>query len=67
MRLTIVTPSLKQGRYLRECLASVRSAADAAHDHEVEHIVMDGGSSDETLAILREQSFATLPGLSVLA
>jgi len=58
MRLSVVTPSLNQARYLRECLASVRSAAEAAQGHEVEHIVVDGASSDETLAILREQSFA---------
>ena len=58
MRLAVITPSLNQARYLRECLASVRSAAEAAQGHEVEHIVVDGGSSDETLAILREQSFA---------
>lgn len=58
MRISVVTPSLNQGRYLRECLASVRSAAAAAQGHEVEHIVVDGGSNDETLAILREQNFA---------
>jgi glycosyltransferase involved in cell wall biosynthesis len=58
MRLSVVTPSLNQGRYLRECLATVRSAAEAAPGHEVEHIVVDGGSSDETSAILREQGFA---------
>ena len=58
MRLSVVTPSLNQARYLRECLVSVRSAGEAAQGHEVEHIVVDGGSSDETLAVLREQSFA---------
>jgi len=58
MRLSVITPSLNQGRYLRECLASVRAAAEAAHGHEVEHIVVDSCSSDETLAILREQRFA---------
>lgn len=58
MRLSVITPSLNQGRYLRECLASVRVAAEAAHGHEVEHIVVDGGSSDETLAALRDQTFA---------
>lgn len=58
MRLTVVTPSLNQGRFLRECLASVRAAADNAPGHEVEHLVMDGGSRDDSLEILRAQDFA---------
>lgn len=58
MRLSVVTPSLNQGRYLRACLDSVRTAAEAAGGHEVEHIVIDGGSTDETPAILRGQNFA---------
>jgi glycosyltransferase involved in cell wall biosynthesis len=58
MRLSIVTPSLNQGRYLRECLESVRIATEAAPACEVEHIVMDGVSTDGSLDILRAQSFA---------
>jgi len=53
MKLSVITPSLNQGRYLSACLASVRSAAAQAAPHEVEHIVIDGGSTDETLDILR--------------
>lgn len=53
MRFSIVTPSLNQGRYVAECLASV-----ASQDVEKEHWVIDGGSSDETPAILRSQSGA---------
>ena len=46
--VSIVTPSLNQGRYLREAIESVR-----AQTYEpVEHIVVDGGSTDETLEIL---------------
>ncbi len=58
MRLTVVTPSLNQDRFLRECLASVCAAAEHAPNHEVEHIVMDGGSRDDSLEILRAQDFA---------
>jgi glycosyltransferase involved in cell wall biosynthesis len=58
MRLSVITPSLNQGRYLGECLASVRKAAENAPAHAVEHIVMDGGSTDGSLEILRAQSFA---------
>ena len=58
MRLSIVTPSLNQGGYLRECLESVRIAARAASGYEVEHLVIDGASTDGSLDILRTQSFA---------
>lgn len=58
MRFSIITPSLNQGRYLRENLSSVQEAASRI-PHPVEHIVMDGGSEDETLEILRGQTFAT--------
>ena len=58
MRLSVITPSLNQGRYLRDCLASVRAAAGLAAGHEVEHIIVDGGSQDESLEILRGQNFA---------
>ena len=58
MRLSIVTPSLNQARYLRECLESVRIAAKAASGYEVEHLVLDGDSTDGSLGILRAQSFA---------
>jgi glycosyltransferase involved in cell wall biosynthesis len=58
MHLSIVTPSLNQGRYLRECLTSVRVAADTAPQYQVEHVVIDGGSRDGSLEILRGQNFA---------
>ena len=54
MKLSIVTPSLNQARYLCECLASVGVAAARAPLHEVEHIVIDGGSSDASVRLLRE-------------
>ncbi len=50
--ISIVTPSLNQGRMISDCLASV-----AAQSYpNVEHIVMDGGSTDETLGILEKWS-----------
>ena len=53
MKLSVITPSLNQGRYLGECLDSVRRAAAQASPHEVEHIVIDGGSSDDSVELLR--------------
>jgi glycosyltransferase involved in cell wall biosynthesis len=49
MKISIVTPSLNQGRYLRESLESVRTQGYPC----VEHLVLDGGSKDETVALLQ--------------
>ena len=47
--VTVVTPSLNQGRYLRQAVDSV-----LAQDYEsIEYLVADGGSTDESLEILR--------------
>lgn len=53
MKLSVITPSLNQARYLAECLDSVQAAATEAAPHQVEHIVIDGGSTDATVDILR--------------
>jgi len=56
MKLSVITPSLRQARYLGDCLASVRTAAAQAAPHEVEHIVIDGGSDDGTVDLLRART-----------
>lgn len=47
-RITLITPSLQQAEYLEECLASVHAQGYP----ELEHIVVDGGSSDGSKAII---------------
>lgn len=55
MRISIVTPSLNQGKFIKEAISSV---LDQDYPN-VEHIIVDGGSEDETLNILREYSSKT--------
>jgi len=49
--ISIITPCLNQAGFLTECLQSVAAAGGSA-----EHIVVDGGSTDGTLDILRRHS-----------
>jgi len=46
--ISIVTPSLNQGAFLSEALLSVREQKYS----ELEHLVIDGGSGDDTIKIL---------------
>ena len=48
LKITVVTPSYNQGRFLEQTLRSVH---DQGHPH-LEHIVIDGGSCDESIEIL---------------
>jgi len=48
VKFSIVTPSYNQGWFLEGCIESVLTQ----HGVEIEHIVMDAGSTDETLEVL---------------
>jgi glycosyltransferase involved in cell wall biosynthesis len=45
---TIVTASRNYGRFIGDCLASVAAQTGV----EVEHLILDGGSTDETAAVV---------------
>lgn len=51
-KISIVTPSLNQGRFITQCLESVA----IQNWPNVEHIVVDGGSTDGTLEILKSHA-----------
>jgi glycosyltransferase involved in cell wall biosynthesis len=48
--VSILTPSFNQGRFLRDCLDSVARQTYA----RIEHVVVDGGSTDGSVEILAE-------------
>lgn len=55
MNFSIITPNLNYGRFLGDCLRSV-SEQDGI---ELEHLIMDGGSSDESEEIVSSYPHAT--------
>jgi glycosyltransferase involved in cell wall biosynthesis len=50
MLVSVVTPCLNPGGRLQRCLDSVRAQTHT----EVEHIVVDGGSTDDTVGVLEK-------------
>jgi len=55
-RVGIITSSFNQGEYIRDTLESVWRQSSPS----VQHLVMDGGSTDETLDVLDEYKEAHL-------
>ena len=54
MKISIVTPSYNQGQFIKRTLESV--ACQRALDFDIEHVVFDGGSTDNTVEILKDFS-----------
>ena len=55
LKFSIITPSFNSLTYLPRCAASIADQQDV----EVEHIVVDGGSRDDTIEWLRQQRSLT--------
>jgi glycosyltransferase involved in cell wall biosynthesis len=60
MIVTVVTPTLNAAGYLRECIESVQ--ANAAPDIEIEHVIVDGGSTDGTVELAKAFGLPLLTG-----
>lgn len=52
MKFSVVTPSYNQGVFIERTLKSVERQRDSGF--EVEHVVFDGGSNDQTVSILQK-------------
>ena len=48
--VSIVTPSLNQGRFIEETILSIKNQSYP----NIEHIIVDGGSTDNTLDIIKK-------------
>lgn len=51
MKISVVTPTFNQSGFIEETIESVWSQKG---NFEIEHIVMDGGSSDDTVKVLKK-------------
>lgn len=60
MIVTVVTPTLNAAEFLEECIASVR--CNRGDGFEVDHVIVDGGSTDATLDIAARRGVRIMSG-----
>lgn len=54
--VSVITPSLNSGQFIERCISSVKKQ----HQYIMEHIIVDGGSTDETLIIVEKSKYQKL-------
>lgn len=64
-KVTLIIPTLNEERHIADCLRTLL-ATDYPPDR-IETLVVDGGSTDRTVAIVREMAAQEFPGLRVIA
>jgi glycosyltransferase involved in cell wall biosynthesis len=60
MIVTVVTPTLNAVKFLEQCIISVQR--NASRDIEVEHVLVDGGSTDGTVELAQRLGLRVLKG-----
>jgi glycosyltransferase involved in cell wall biosynthesis len=59
MRVSIITPTLNSGQWMPQCVGSV--LMQNTREVEVEHVVADGGSTDDTVEIAKAHGCVLAP------
>ncbi len=59
MIISVVTPSYNQGIFIER---TIRSVLDQSGDFSIEYFIADGGSTDDTIQIIKDYEFRVREG-----